>query len=197
MLAQPVESDTDRVAVCEGALGKGIHARREFRPGDRILEFTGPILNRSEVMALGEAQAYTIQIGSNRYVDTEPLGRYTNHSCAPNSGIAGDQLLVALRPIKPGDEIRFDYSTTMSEDYWTMECRCGEPECRGVIRDFHLIPPALQAHYLQNHIVQAFIVREWKERQLRLAEANLLLGVSAGPWPERVLVQAQRSVSLP
>jgi hypothetical protein len=197
MLARDLKGDADRVVVRDGAHGKGIHARREFQPGDQILEFTGPILNRSEVIAMGEAQAYTIQIGPDRYIDTEPLGRFTNHSCAPNAGVAADQLLMALRPIKPGEEIRFDYSTTMSENYWTLACGCGEPECRGVIRDFHLLPPSLQEYYVRNRIVQAFIVREWKERQLGLAEAHPPVGAAAGSWREHPLQRPHRSETLP
>jgi hypothetical protein len=135
------------------------------------------------VIALGDAQAYAVQIGPDRYFDTEPLGRFANHSCVPNAGVKDDRVLVALQPIAPGEEVRFDYSTTMSENYWTMVCRCRESKCRGVIRDFHLIPPALQEYYIERGVVQRFIVQEWEQRQLRLAEAHLLLGVSAGAKP--------------
>ncbi len=68
-------------------------------------------------------------------------------------------MLIALRPIEAGEEIRFDYSTTMSDDHWTMECRCGEPICRRVVLDFHHLPPIAQNRYLQLGVVQRFIVR--------------------------------------
>jgi hypothetical protein len=183
MSTRPFHSGAGRVRVCEGPLGKGIYARRSLVAGEPILEFTGPVLTHRQVIALGDAQVYAVQIGPDRYIDTEPLGRFTNHSCVPNAGVVQDRVLIALRPIAAGEEVRFDYSTTMSENYWTLACHCQEPECRGVIRDFHLIPPALQEHYIQRGIVQAFIVQQWEQRQLRLAEARLLLGVSAEAGP--------------
>jgi hypothetical protein len=174
------ERDAERVVVREGALGRGVYARRPFQPGEHILEFTGRVLPHREVLAMGEAQAYALQIGPDSYIDTEPLGRFTNHSCVPNSGIIGDRHLVALRPIEAGEEIRFDYSTTMSENFWTLRCRCGEAECRGVIRDFRHLAHELQEHYIRTGIVQSFIVREWDEHQCRSAELQLLLGAAAG-----------------
>jgi uncharacterized protein len=154
----------EKVFVRQGPLGRGIYARIPIRPGESILTFDGPILSHEQVLALGEAQAYTIQIGPDEYVDTTQPGRYTNHSCEPNAGIVGDRLLIALRHIAPGEEVHFDYSTTMSEDHWTMECRCGEYLCRRVVLDFHHLPPITQNRYLQLGIVQRFIVDEVRKR---------------------------------
>jgi hypothetical protein len=75
-----------------------------------------------------------------------------------------DRALIALRPIVPGEEIRFDYSTAMREDHWTMECRCGEYLCRRVVLDFHHLPPITQNRYLQLGIVQRFVVDEVRRR---------------------------------
>ena len=60
----------------------------------------------------------------------------------------------------PGEEIRFDYSTTMLERAWELNCACGSPRCRGLIQDFDLLPIALQTFYLRLGIVQNFIVNE-------------------------------------
>jgi hypothetical protein len=160
-------SGVDRVSVREGPLGRGIYARHPLRPGDSILEFSGRLLTHRQVLALSQDQAYALQIGPDHYLDTEPPGRYTNHSCAPNAGIRADRVLVALRAIGAGEEIRFDYSTTMSENHWTLACRCGEPACRRRVEDFHLLAPALQQYYIRRGVVQRFIIREWVERRRR------------------------------
>jgi hypothetical protein len=152
------------VEVGPSAFGRGLFAAQPFEPGQPILVFTGPVLDHDQVLALGEDQAYTLQIGPDQYLDTMPPGRYINHSCDPNAGIADDRMLIAIRPIAAGEEIQFDYSTTMSEDHWTMECRCGEPFCRRVILDFHHLPPIIQNRYLQLGIVQRFIVDEVRRR---------------------------------
>jgi uncharacterized protein len=148
------------IEVGSSALGRGVFATRSFRPGQPLLEFSGPVLNHDEVLALGGDRAYALQVGPDEYLDTMPPGRYVNHSCDPNAGIVNDRVVIALRPIEPGEEIHFDYSTTMSRDHWTMECRCGRPTCRRVILDFHHLPPITQNRYLQLGIVQRFIVSE-------------------------------------
>lgn len=170
------------VLVLQGRLGRGIHARRPILAGETILEFQGPVLSHAEVLAMGEDQAYALQIGPDLYVDTRPPGRFTNHSCQPNAGIRADRLLVALRDIGAGEEIQFDYSTTMSENHWTMMCRCGRENCRGVIGDFHHLPSWLQAHYITLGVVSTFIVSERRERLGRDGRAypGVLLRGDAG-----------------
>ncbi len=152
------------VEVGLSAFGRGLFASQPLQPGQPILAFTGPVLDHAEILGLGEDQAYALQIGPDEYLDTMPPGRYTNHSCDPNAGIVNDRVLIAVRPIMMGEEIQFDYSTTMSEDHWTMECHCGRPACRRVILDFHHLPPIAQNRYLQLGIVQRFIVSEVRRR---------------------------------
>jgi len=152
------------VEVGRSAHGRGVFATQAFRPGQPILVLAGPVLDHAGVLALGGDRAYALQIGPDQYLDTMPPGRYANHSCDPNAGIMNDRMLIALRPIETGEEIRFDYSTTMSEDHWTMECRCGQPTCRRVILDFHHLAPITQNRYLQLGIVQRFIVNEVRRR---------------------------------
>jgi uncharacterized protein len=152
------------VEVGSSALGRGVFATRSFRPGQPILEFSGPALKQDEVLALGGDRVYALQVGPDEYLDTMPPGRYVNHSCDPNAGIVNDRVLIALRSIEAGEEIQFDYSTAMSRDHWTVECRCGRSTCRRVILDFHHLPPITQNRYLQLGVVQRFIVTEVRRR---------------------------------
>ena len=61
------------------------------------------------------------------------LGRYANHSCRPNAepvARKGRVMLVALRPIVPGEEITFDYGDEYFELFFKKSgCRCAA--CRG------------------------------------------------------------------
>jgi hypothetical protein len=152
------------VVVARSALGRGVFAAQRFHPGQPILTLGGPLLSTPEMLALGPDRIYALQVGIGRFVDLLPPGRYLNHSCDPNAGIVDERALIALREIVPGEEIRFDYSTTMLEDHWTMECRCGEYLCRRVVLDFHHLPPITQNRYLQLGIVQRFIVDEVRRR---------------------------------
>jgi SET domain-containing protein len=85
----------EKLLVLPGSLGRGVHARVPFRAGDTILKFEGPVLTHAEVLGREEAQAYALQTGPDEYIDTRPPGRFTNHSCEPNAGIAADRILVA------------------------------------------------------------------------------------------------------
>lgn len=151
-----------RVRVRECQIGKGICARERISAGQMILAFGGDIITTQEVQAMGEAQGCTIQIDLDLYINAEPPGLYTNHSCAPNAGVKNDTILIALRDIERDQEICFDYSTTMSENHWTLRCLCGAPQCRRVIEDFHLLPATLKRRYVKQGIVQSFIVAEYR-----------------------------------
>jgi uncharacterized protein len=108
-----------------------------------------------------------LQVGSAHYIDLEPPGVFVNHSCTPDVGIRDDVMLTALRPIAVGEQICFDYSTTMWEveacsaigdTPWAMPCLCGAVVCRGTACEFPALPAALREHYLALGIVQRFIV---------------------------------------
>jgi hypothetical protein len=155
---------TNKIQILECGIGKGLFATRAIAKGEHILRFDGELLTAAEMEAMGERQGNTLQIGKDSYINCVPPGLYTNHSCAPNAGLAHDNLLIAIRDIALGSQIQFDYSTCMSEDNWTMQCRCGSHNCRGLIEDFHLLPELLQRRYIDLGVVQTFIVAEYFER---------------------------------
>jgi len=140
-----------------GPKGLGVYANRTILLGERILTFTGPLIDFLGTLALGEREGDALQIGLDLYIHLDQPGRFVNHSCRPNAGIVEDRILVALSPIFAGDEICYDYSTTMKEDHWTMVCVCGSLTCRGEIRDFATLSQDLQQWYLGRGIVQRFL----------------------------------------
>jgi hypothetical protein len=71
---------------------------------------------------------------------------HLNHSCEPNLGIQGQIVYVALRDIKRGEELTFDYAMNGDEPY-EMKCRCGKKSCRGTITGFDWKNPELQKKY--------------------------------------------------
>lgn len=149
-----------KVYVKECELGRGLFALKRIRAGEMVLVLGGDVITVHHVRGMGEKQGNPVQIGSRQYIDVEPPGLYINHSCQPNTGVMNDTILVALRDISVDEELRFDYSTTMSEGDWTMRCRCGAAQCRGLIEDFHLLAKTLKQRYLARGIVQRFIVEE-------------------------------------
>jgi hypothetical protein len=141
-------------------LGKGVFAAQDIQAGEPVFQLNGRIITFEEVVGSGEKGPNCIQIGPNAYLDVGSPALFMNHSCAPNLGLRDDIIMVAVRDIRRHQEIRFDYSTCMSENCWSMQCLCGMPECRGTIRDFHDLPFELKVRYLVLDIVQRFIVKE-------------------------------------
>jgi hypothetical protein len=146
--------------IDECDVGLGVFANRDIRPGEVILAFGGPVIDFAETKRRGPRECMPIQIGRNQYYDTQPPGVFVNHSCDPNAGIRNDRDLVALRPIRPGEEVRFDYSTTMEEHSFTMRCLCGAPKCRHVVADFSTLPPPVQEQYVAQRVVMSFILQK-------------------------------------
>ena len=145
------------IRTCE--VGLGVFASRDLMPGETILAPEGPIIDFAETKRRGPRECMAIQIGFDRYIDTQAPGVFVNHSCEPNAGIRQNQNLVALREIRQGQEIRYDYSTTMEEDSFAMQCRCGAPTCREWVRDFSTLPRALRERYLAQGMVMDFILK--------------------------------------
>lgn len=153
----------------ECRFGLGVFANHDIRKGAIILAFGGPIIDFAETKRRGPWECMPLQIGENQYFDTRPPGIFVNHSCSPNAGIRHDRDLVALRAIRKGEEIFFDYSTTMEEQSFTMRCLCGAPNCRGTVADFSTLPGALQERYLAQGIVMSFILKKLRLRARRVA----------------------------
>jgi hypothetical protein len=150
---------TSLIYVAQCDLGWGLFAATNITPYVPILLLTGPIISAAQARDKGTQSGNPLQIGIDEYIDLDPPGVYLNHSCEPNAAIVRDRVLISLRAIRQDEELRFDYSTTMSEDDWTMECRCGAVTCRGTIRDFECLPPDMGKRYLAEGIVQSFIRR--------------------------------------
>ncbi|NEO15888.1 MULTISPECIES: SET domain-containing protein-lysine N-methyltransferase [unclassified Moorena] len=155
-------STYSKVEVRPAKIGQGVFAVRDIAAGEPLLEFTGPIINFDQSVAKGEKMGNVLQIDHDAYIDIDMIPEspapYVNHSCNPNAGIIGDRILIALRQITAGEEIFFDYSTTMDEDFWTMKCLCGTQDCRGTVTDFKYLPSETKQLYLKLGIVQKFIV---------------------------------------
>jgi uncharacterized protein len=151
---------TERFFVEHCAFGFGVFANRDIAAGEIILSFGGPIIDFQETKRRGPRECMAIQIGPNRYFDTQPPGVLVNHSCNPNAGVWDDQHLVAMRPIAKGEQISFDYSTTMQENSYEMECLCGTPDCRHIVKDFSTLPKKIQNRYLAKGMVMSFIAEK-------------------------------------
>jgi len=157
-------SSAPQLEVRPTRFGKGVFAKKEFKPGEKILQFKGRSYTRKEYLGkVNPEKCHYMQIGDDTFLGpTTSPDNFVNHCCEPNAGLKihkGKAFLVALDVIRVEAEITFDYSTSMAEDHWEMDCACGVPSCRSRVRDFKYLPLALQQKYVDLGIVPDFVIR--------------------------------------
>lgn len=164
----------DTLIMRQSKLGKAVFANKDFEKGEEIIEFKGQPMKRRELPKLitREEDRY-IQVGKDKYFGPSgDFDDFLNHSCNPNSGIKikGKRvILIAIKDIKKGEEIMWDYSTTMDEDEWEMGCMCKSKNCRGRIRDFKYLPREIQQKYIKLGIVPKYILNNLKRNRSNLS----------------------------
>ena len=139
--AEVDEATWSPVEVIRTAGMASLHAVRPFAAGEVVVPLEG--------LPVVQPTRYTIQVGTNAHL--APISErvspwmYMNHSCDPNLAIdVPRRVIVARRPIAPGDELGFDYQTTEWELHEPFICRCSGPQCVGAVRGFAHLPPARQ-----------------------------------------------------
>ena len=160
----------ETVAIGESKFGKGIFATTDLPPGVPLIEVSGQKMNFEETVALGNKESHSMQIGLHDYILVEPPFLYSNHSCDPNCGINEDLQMITIKPVHKGEELTWDYSTSMLERHWTMKCHCGTSLCRKEVLDFDLIPEHIQEKYIRNRIVLPFIIDALQNSKLHFVE---------------------------
>jgi len=68
------------------------------------------------------------------------IDKYWNHSCAPNTApsfSARDEMDIAVFDIQKGQELTYDYGLLMGKIDSNLMCRCGQPICRGIIKQIN------------------------------------------------------------
>lgn len=153
-----------RVRVAASRIGSGLFARRSFAAMEPIIRITGRIVHYEVLWKRGGTFLDNcIRFGPETYLDPgDGAGRFVNHSCRPNAAIHKSRnrlFLIAARRVRRGEELVFDYSTTIGDDdVWTMRCACGEPDCRGRIERFGSLPRDVQRRYRESGLVPKFIL---------------------------------------
>jgi len=132
-----------------GRKGRGVFAQKPFKKDEVILRmdksdaFTDKDMESMSQYAL--SHAYTLGGGKNFRMKLPE--KYINHSCNPNA-FDRQGVVRAMRNIKKGDEITYDYSIS-SDDTWWMKCRCNSSKCRKTVSGrFVKLPKDVQKKYL-------------------------------------------------
>jgi len=144
---EPVHA-TDRIRVEQsGVHGKGVFATALITKGERIVEYKGEVISWPEALRRHPHDpsqpnhTFYFHVDDETVIDGNVDGndsKWINHACQPNCEAEDDGgriFIDALRNIKAGEELFFDYRLVIDEPYTKKlkkeyECRCGFPKCR-------------------------------------------------------------------
>ena len=122
---------------------KGLYANTDIKDGTKIIEYKGKIVSKKKVEEDSkfdnDKAIYLFNLNKKYDLDGDfkfNTARLINHSCNPNCEVAGTGLKVwvyAIRDIKKGEELSYDYGFGYDEYYKDFPCRCGSKNCVGYI----------------------------------------------------------------
>jgi uncharacterized protein len=140
--------------------GKGIFAMDNIKADEMLIVMGGYIIDIETENNLNSFQVdKPIEISEEfSFCPMQPSDmnlmpqHYVNHSCNPNVGFRGSNFMVAIKDIKKGEEIVYDYAMVISSNpkstnYFEMECHCGAKDCRKIINEEGWKDPVLQQKY--------------------------------------------------
>ncbi len=117
-------------AVRRAGTGLGLFALRDIQAGERIIEYTGPLVTNDEVEKRKFGK-YFFRVNTKWSIDGGPrtnTARYVNHSCRPNSEafITGRRVWIwSKKIIEAGEEISLDYGEEYFDDHIKPRgCKC-------------------------------------------------------------------------
>jgi SET domain-containing protein len=139
--------------------GKGVFAVKKIKKDEVLCVFFGNLLPVKEEEKLPEGfndvgfqvtEDLLIGVSNESKLELDN-GAYFNHSCEPNAGFRGQIILVAMRDIRKGEQVVFDYAMVLSKSKgakkYELKCLCGSEKCRGYITDDDWKIPSLQKKY--------------------------------------------------
>ena len=128
----------------------GVFAKKDISKGTKIIEYVGEIISKKEADKRAEEQlkksnnhtsdggVYIFELNKKYDIDGNVpwnKAKSINHSCDPNAeteDIQGHIWILALKDIKKGEEITYNYGYNF-KDYQEHPCNCGSKNCAGYI----------------------------------------------------------------
>lgn len=127
--------------------GNGVFAMRKIPEGTFIIEYQGERISEREANRRKQADTgnpyhtFFFSLESGKMIDGASDGndaRWINHSCDPNCEAREEKgriLIYAVRDIKRGEELNYDYGLILDERHTptlkrAYACLCGSSNCR-------------------------------------------------------------------
>tara|TARA_E500000178_G_C16953289_1_gene722347 strand:- start:98 stop:553 length:456 start_codon:yes stop_codon:yes gene_type:complete len=121
----------------------GLYANCDISKGTKIIEYKGKIISvkHSDTNPKYDNNKPVYLFNINKRYDLDGdfkfnTARLINHSCDPNCEVFGTGLKVwvfAMKNIKKGEELSYDYGFGYDADYRNYPCKCKAKNCVGYI----------------------------------------------------------------
>jgi hypothetical protein len=114
----------------------GCYTTTPIAKGTRVVEYTGPIIDKDEADRRYEHKPITYLFGigdGSKVIDGHGIAMFINHSCDANcetEEIDERVWIMAIRNIAAGEELCYDYCL-YDGDEEEASCNCGAKKCRG------------------------------------------------------------------
>ena len=149
--AKKASASSRRIQVRRsGVHGKGVFAVQDIAEGENVIEYVGEVITWQEAQdrhphdPSDPNHTFYFHVDEDRVIDALYGGnssRWINHSCDPNCEAdeeGGRVFIKALRNIRAGEELNYDYGLIIDEPYTQKlkaeyPCWCGAKRCRGTL----------------------------------------------------------------
>ncbi|CAM9829689.1 unnamed protein product, partial [Heterosigma akashiwo] len=121
----------------------GIFTCAPIPQGTAVLSWAGKVVHADRLAkCTEEEQHFSLQVAEDLFQipdarNLRELPDFVNHGCEPTCGLLDATTLVALRDLRPGDEITYDYAmstaNTLGHACDNFKCECGAAACRGLV----------------------------------------------------------------
>ena len=111
---------------------RGLYASKDIKEGTKIIEYVGKIISKKEseknIKFDNEKDIYLFNLNNIYDLDGDfkfNTARLINHSCDPNCEVTGKGLklwILAIKNIKKGEELSYDYGFSYDKDYKQFPC---------------------------------------------------------------------------
>lgn len=115
--------------VKRSSAGLGLYAGEGIAKNSCVIEYVGTEISEAEQYT--NKSLYLFEVSSKKTIDGRArsnTARYINHSCKPNCEATiykGRVFIFAIKNIKPGEELVYDYGTEYFKEYLKPNgCRC-------------------------------------------------------------------------
>jgi len=117
----------------------GCYTTTKIRKGTIVVEYAGALISPKQADEIYDGRSTTYLFGlrdGKLIIDGHGAAMFINHSCDPNcetDEIDGHVWIIAIRDIKAGEELTYDYMLYDGAENDPAPCFCSSKNCRGTM----------------------------------------------------------------